>query len=256
MTRRFREDQVHRWPAGAPDSRGGEFAEQPELTGWLGAVDARLPAAAVDPAPRAAPLTGDAAMRAVPVQALVEAAGMDMDTWRTTGFEGLDRNDKAAVTAVTGYLRRPWFANRRLRAPSEPLHDQTLQELQSGVVNTDAAAKAAAKADRQIAALDRVMQPISDDIIVYRGVRLEAIGDTWTDAGFVSTTARRDVAEHSFSGRGSALLRIRVPRGTPALGLEGLGEAEVLLARGLPFRQVADHGVLDNGARFLDVEVV
>src|SRR6185369_5698765 len=126
--------------------------------------------------------------------------------------------------------------------------------------------KDAAKADRQIAALDRVMAQshTSSPMQTWRGVRLEdigipsgdAAGHTWTDKGFASTSTRRGVAEHSFSGSGSALLEIHSPEGTPALQIDGLGETEVLLGRGQTYRVVADHGLTPGGARHLEVEVV
>src|SRR6185436_11306734 len=210
---------------------------------------------------------GDAALAAVPVSATFKgAANMDQSTWSAAGFEGLPNADRGAVAAVTKYLRAPWFANQRLRSPGEPLHDQSMAELSGGPVDVEKAAKAAALADRHIAALDRVMDQsrLSAPVVTYRGVRLKALGDlpsdpvghTWNDPGFTSTSADRSVAEHSFAGRGAALLRITAPEGTPALGLEGLGESEILLGRGLMYRVVADHGLTPEGARHLDVEVV
>lgn len=44
MTRTFDESQVHRWPAHAPDSRGGQFAPAPGTAGWVATASAVIDA--------------------------------------------------------------------------------------------------------------------------------------------------------------------------------------------------------------------
>jgi len=213
---------------------------------------------------RSTHLEGEAALNSVPVKAKINANNSDPSTWRATGFDGLPKADREAVAAVTKYLRSPMFTNKRLRTPDAPLHEQSIQELLGGAVDTKKAAEAAAQADRHISALDRVMDQsrLPEGIVTYRGIRLAALADlpdtavghSWTDPGYSSTSTDAKVAAHSFGGKGAAVLRITVPQGTPALQLGGLGESEVLLGRGLTFRVTADHGVDGTGARRLDVE--
>jgi hypothetical protein len=195
----------------------------------------------------------------VPIAAVFRpGASSDSGTWKVDRFDGLEGGDRGAAAAVTEYLRRPFFVNDRLRfGEAGRPRDPRLPPVDP---------KDAAKADRQIAALDRVMAQshTAGPMRTWRGVRLEdigipsgdAAGHTWTDKGFASTSTRRGVAEHSFSGNGSALLEIHSPEGTPALQIDGLGETEVLLGRGQTYRVVADHGLTSSGARHLEVEVV
>lgn len=215
-----------------------------------------------------AALDGAQAEAAIPVHARITAPGSEPSTWRATGFNGAAA-DPEAVKAVTQYLRRPGAMNERLRFPDDPthpLHEQTLDELLGyEPANPTLVAEAAARADAQIAAIDRVMAQslMPSESVTWRGVSMRALGDVptdlvgyeWTDLGFVSTSTTRSVAENSFAGSG-ALLRIVVPEGTQALGFTGLGEAEMLLGRGLRYRIVADRGLTSEGARLLDVEIV
>ncbi len=218
-----------------------------------------------------AALRGKAADERPRVQAEIDAKNLDSATWKATGFDGLDRPVPGGTTAVTTYLRRPAFANDRLRFPDgRPRQDW------EPPVDPAKAAKDAAAADRQIANLDKLMaeSPLDSDTVVWRGARPvdiglpdgDPVGFEWTDRGFVSTTGRRSVAENDFAqSENAVLLRILAPDGTPALGFQGLGEAEVLLGRGLTFRVVAEHARLSRtsfsgkklpGARVLDVEIV
>lgn len=220
---------------------------------------------------RATTAEGRDAENLPPVQAEIEAAGSDSATWKATGFAGLQGAVAGATTAVTRYLRTPSLANDRLRFPDgRPLEESWQRP------DPVRQAKENATADRDIAALDKLMarSRLPEDVVVWRGAALadmgvpegSAVGHTWVDPGFVSTSARRSVAENDFAqGENRALLRILTPAGTPALGFQGLGEAEVLLGRGLRFRVVADRGRLTRtmfdgrevpGARLLDVEVL
>lgn len=208
---------------------------------------------------------GSPALAAVPVHARINANNSDPSTWRATGFDGLPKGDREATEAITAYLRRPGLMNKRLRFrddPAHPLHEQTWQELAFGDTPDPAAVgTAAALADRRIAALDRVMDQsrTTEGIVAWRGVGGDAglsslaVGDEFTDRGFVSTSLARSVAEGSFAT--DTLLRIRVGAGTPALSLAGLGEQEVLLGHGLRFK-VVGRSTTKSGAVLLDVESV
>lgn len=115
---------------------------------------------------------------------------------------------------------------------------------------------------------------LEDDVIVTRGtatgrgifgdaLKSDLTGWSWTEKGYVSTTADPDVAE-SFGGTG-LVMRIRVPRGVGGVKLSGTkgdakkttaAEAELLLQKGLTMRVVSDNGRDADGTRRLDVEVV
>lgn len=217
-------------------------------------------------------LQGRPARERPPVQAEIDAHGSDSDTWKATGFSGLARPVPGGTSAVTNYLRRPGFANDRLRFPAGRPRAAYEPELSAEQI-----AKYETAADRQIAALDKLMaqSKLDTDTIVWRGARLDDIplpddpvGFEWIDNGFVSTSGVRSTAEHDFAqGSSSILMRILAPDGTPALGFRGLGESELLLDRGLMFRVVAEHerlklppsfatGERRPGARFVDVEIV
>ena len=113
-------------------------------------------------------------------------------------------------------------------------------------------------------ALDKAMAEsrLPSDVVVWRGgsssdIGLppgDAVGFEWTDAGYVGTSATRQVSE-SFLAGDPVLMRTLVPQGTPAIGISGGGEAEVLLGRGLRFRVVGESRT-PAGLRVLDVEVV
>lgn len=116
--------------------------------------------------------------------------------------------------------------------------------------------------------------PLTHDVIVYRGERNPSRnfpqgtwslvggmeGMTWVFPAFGSTSTTeataRDFAKGHTSGPGKqpTVMRIRVPKGTPAIELDNLGENEILLPRGLRYRIVNDRGVI-NGVRHLDVMV-
>lgn len=204
-------------------------------------------------------------------------ASMESSTWRAERIEGLSGPQTGLLTAITSYVRRPGFVNTRLRTPTpdpDPkawktwLHEGSLDELMGRVPFDEVAEQAARKrADRLIAALDRVMDRSRTpmEMTVYRGADIadiglpgpgKAAGFTWTDAGYVSTSGQRSVAAGSFgSGTGRVTLDIRLPRDTPALRIEGLGEDEVLLGRGLTFRVIEDTRGVGGSGRVV-VEVV
>lgn len=141
--------------------------------------------------------------------------------------------------------------------------------------------------ERSVEAIDKVMDhsALTHDIQVHRGVGglgmfgpagtsgKSLLGMEYTEPAYASTTADPNVAREFFAGENygdrGAILNIRVPRGTKAIQLSGLGpkprhdweyprppehEAELLLQRGLTYRITGDRIV--NGVRHLDAEVV
>lgn len=199
------------------------------------------------------------------VRVNIKGESSDPSTWSVTGFEGLDKHDAGAAIALTRYARRPGEVNARLRTPDKRLSEPTFEELM-GRAPADPAteAKAVARADRHVKAIDRVMarSALSADTTLYRGGSAAdfgelKVGDEFTDAGFASTATSRAVAEHSFgSGGGRTLLTIHAPAGTHAVELRGLGEHEVLLDRGQRFQVIADRGRLQDGGHHYEVRIV
>jgi hypothetical protein len=120
-----------------------------------------------------------------------------------------------------------------------------------------------------IAHIDAAMGPISHDVQVYRGVRDPQVvfGDAWNDHdvtglrwrddAYASTSGSEGTAKGDVGGAGKAevVMHMRVPKGTPAVGMSTgeHSEQELLLGRGLGYRVIADHG---GTPRVLDVEVV
>lgn len=139
------------------------------------------------------------------------------------------------------------------------------------------------------AAMD--VSKLTHDVVVYRGERNPARnfapgvwsptggmeGMEWTFPSYASTSVEADKAEKfalqsstaygpdhpSHSTAQATLLTILAPKGTKALSLQShrQKEGELLLARGLRYRVVKDHGVSSTGPetgllRRLDVEVV
>jgi len=141
-------------------------------------------------------------------------------------------------------------------------------------------ATTAAQAD----AIARLMREsaLPSDALVWRGIREPTkvfgsawnpnpagsmVGVTWTERGYLSTSADERVAREGFTGSSQAVLfRIVLPSGIHGIRLSDMAppgvlhytiqnEAEILATSGLKLRVVADHGVV-RGARRLDVEVV
>lgn len=118
--------------------------------------------------------------------------------------------------------------------------------------------------------LDEAMadSPLQADVRVVRGVRDPAVvfgdkwndtdvtGLQWTEAGFASSSTNvGQTGRTYFTGNAGVRMEILVPKGTNALAVSQVGEAEVLLDRGLTYRVVRDDGIVD-GVRHLVVEVV
>lgn len=122
--------------------------------------------------------------------------------------------------------------------------------------------------------------PLTDDVVVLRGIAnprkifsnkawfettpgfTDNSGLEWRDLGYVSTTTSPKIAEHFARTRGSGspvIMRILVPKGTPALRAESdkFAQQELILGRGYRYRLVRDHGVdRKTGIRNVDVEVI
>lgn len=141
-----------------------------------------------------------------------------------------------------------------------------------------------------VAGLDELMgySPLGQDIVVFRGIRDfsrmlpqgstarpgRMAGVEWISRGFSSTSSRVGVAERFatrvVSGAPAdvgvdppqpAVLRVFAPRGARGFALDSpdpdaTDDQELLLARGLRHRVVADHGLDGEGIWRLDVEIV
>lgn len=130
----------------------------------------------------------------------------------------------------------------------------------------------AAPADLKASAtLDKIIgrSQAPHDLTVLRGVQSLPgdlrVGSTFTDKGFSSTTLDSATAKR-YAGAtdpNRAIMRIRVPKGTPALSTKGLSdnaiEHEVLLRSGTSYRVVGEgtvKGAFGIPTRMLDVEVI
>jgi ADP-ribosyltransferase exoenzyme len=217
------------------------------------------------------------ALNAAPVRALFEDP---KNTTKVTGLASPTPLPKAVQGAFTRYMGSPASINNMARLTPEQLARYV------GPEDLDRKSRTATGYIRQ---LDKAMaaSPLSDNVVVYRGVPAERThimtkwldeagvtgkrdftGLTWTDGGFVSTSTSKGFTQETFASAAQPtkeppiLMRIVVPKGTGALHVSdakvGLKESELLLDRGLTFRVVADHGVADRGygARMLDVEVL
>lgn len=133
------------------------------------------------------------------------------------------------------------------------------EDLRKGVKN--------GREQEDIDAIDAGMGPLTADVEVYRGIHKaskvfgsawnehDVTGLTWRDDAFVSVSGDGRASGSAFSSAGGAIMRIRAPKGTKAVGVTDRAEMELLLGRGLTYRVVKDNGVVD-GKRRLDVEVV
>lgn len=144
---------------------------------------------------------------------------------------GLSEQHEAAVQAYTGteYMA----VNDHLRGFGD---DEEAARL---VKHLDAAIKKA--------------PPAPDDLVVYRGVaRLDdaeldfKVGQTFTDKAYMSTSMNRDVAQGFLDGDKTALLEIKVPKGTRGAYVDMVSdhdnEQEFLLPRATKLKIVAIKG--------------
>lgn len=134
--------------------------------------------------------------------------------------------------------------------------------------------------DETIEGLDRMMDAsvLPEDVVAYRGVRSPQLifgsawnntnvtGMEWDEAAYASTSVDPKVAE-DFAGFGGTIMRVTFRKGSKAVRMSDMRdpskvqttterEAEILGARGLRRRIVADHGFDASGRRIVDVEVV
>lgn len=105
--------------------------------------------------------------------------------------------------------------------------------------------------------IDSSLQPLKDDIVVYKGSAYEyymntAIGEEYTIHGFNSTTLSDETAQAFFDinekkGLTPCELEIRVPKGTKAVYLgensKHTFEKEMLLERGLKYKIIGNETI-------------
>jgi hypothetical protein len=154
---------------------------------------------------------------------------------------------EAALAAATAPWRRSLDATERaaIDAWRGPASFDIARGLRAGTI----AAEDAPIVDALDGALATARTPFA--LVVWRGIRDRAAlgrlipGEVVTDAAFVATATRKRAARGFAGGARGMVLEIRVPAGTAAAWLKGLGPAafrdqpELLLARGTRFRVVS-----------------
>lgn len=239
------------------------------------AVKAGVDAAAFEDRIRSA-RQGYAVEDLAPIRVEVDAsAGSDTGKWRATDAKGFTGAPGGLLAAVTRRVRVSGPFNEHLRFPEgRPLRDWEARyraglppEMRAKLeaLDVEQRVKTVATAERDVKVLDRAMaqSKLPSDVVVWRGAPAkelgipdgDAVGYEWVDPAYAGTSGRRETAADFVAGEG-ALLRILAPEGTPAISIYGGGEGELLLARGLRYRVVADHGRTNGGSRLLDVEIV
>lgn len=98
---------------------------------------------------------------------------------------------------------------------------------------------------------------LTDDVIVYQGQGDRITEDAErTVYGYASTSADKKIAlDYAKGGIAPTVVELHVPKGTPAIHLgphPAHEESELLLARGLRRRRVADRGVVDGVRRIVE----
>lgn len=103
-------------------------------------------------------------------------------------------------------------------------------------------------------------QPLTQDVETWRGMSFTSdvtkgqIGTEFKDDGFISTSAKTDVARaYGANDTDGALLRVITPKGFRAIGIHS-ADQEIVLPRSTRFRITAN-GVNDDGFRQIDVRV-
>ncbi len=201
-------------------------------------------------------------------EAAMDAAPVKLDeTSRTPKMRGLEDLPPEQQQFIAEQLalfgaRGSVPVNMRLRGLSTgELHMTTAQidELQRGL---DEAFEQAA---------------LNDDVVTWRGFSGREVfgenprdwpedltGITWTEPGYASTTAKREVGETFRRERDGVLARVLLPEGSSVIEITPFGsEAELLMSRGWTFRVVADHGSvpvtnpnMSGVVRLIDVEAI
>lgn len=217
------------------------------------------------PAPRVTiPTQRIAPPRRRPFAERAAAAATGEDALAAARF-GLDRRPRPPeftpemARAVNRYTSAEYAAvNRFLRGQQLP-YGYTPDDITDLIPDLDAALDAS-KLDRDVLAwrgLANARQVLGDR------VDGDLTGVEWREDSYLSLTAseRRGIG---FAGAPSpgldtapTLMRVLVPRGTSGIEASGMQlEAELVLARGLRLRVVADHGLDAAGRRRIDVEVI
>lgn len=214
---------------------------------------------AVAPGPR---LAGDDVYRAVPLRdsqaldSLEQTAGID---------EALRIQNAIGDYSDQGYQ----YVNAALRVARGDMA-RIPETLPAGVRGVIPSHYSVGRVEKMVEGIDAAMSrsALTHDIEVWRGVSDDLmfgpdasgslVGRVLADDGYLSTSSGRALGR--FTGNRAGIeMRIRVPAGTRAIGIEnsqpGLrGEREILLERGLTLRVTADRRV--RGVRTLDIEVV
>lgn len=128
--------------------------------------------------------------------------------------------------------------------------------------------------DAVTAALDKSMQPLDTNIVVYRGAKIPGLtsmfmqgtlnGATLTDNGFISTSTNKNIAIRYYkrnvfrSLRDAAILTIRTPKGTQVAYTNPNGsfgiQNEIIVNRGNSIRIINSR--MENNVLLIDAEVV
>lgn len=216
---------------GSADQIGGAKASKPELQRFKEALLAEMKGAPAKPkAPAAKP--AQAAPAAKPAATAKPAAAKPgttpkaaSDAAHAAATISLSAREVEAMQNYTGGMFQT--LNPRLRAGKAASREDKA-DLQS----MDAAfARAATK----------------EPIVAYRGVSGDFAaklkpGVTYTDGGFTSVSSDPKAADNFVRGDGSALLEVRVPKGSKAVSVKAFsqfkGEEEIVLNRGGNYRVV------------------
>lgn len=86
-----------------------------------------------------------------------------------------------------------------------------------------------------IEALKDAAKPISTDMVVYRGMRVQDIG---RDGGFMSVSTNPSIAHDHARKADGVVVKMTLPKGTPVTSLEG-GEGELVLMPGATIAKVS-----------------
>jgi hypothetical protein len=262
--------------AGSPDTSelvldaGTEMTVDEVTTSPDGSTEMHLTALGGDAG--SAPDSGDATVPdsssgPSPAQRIVAAAaGSDA---LAAAPSSLVRNDGAGLPAEQRAAVEEYRGDSAYRSINAALRGASDDEL-AGIPLADPTDRATI--DGLVANMDAAMagSRLTADVQTFRGVgdasrmfgdRLggDLTGMEWREDAYVSTSADRAVSDE-FAGNippGAVMMRVLVPAGIGGIELSGESdEAELLLARGLTMRVVADNGVDDDGVRQIDVEVV
>lgn len=131
-----------------------------------------------------------------------------------------------------------------------------------GYKNINGNLRAGREGGKTVQLLDSAVQKgsLGRDTVLYRSMHLpegKGVGDTFSDAAFVSTSLKRNVSERFMgkaSGANRVLLRIRAKAGQRGGYFPGQDEAEFVLPRNTRFRLVSESK--QGKTRVFEVEIV